>query len=319
MQTLMTRYGKCELIRELGRGSFSIAYLARLTKSNAHVCVKIFHPRFDKTSFYKAWKEAALVSQFNHYNIIRIFDIGEFRGTFYMMVEYMKDGSLADELAKKDFIDLPKAISIITQISSALEAIHSKGIVHRDVKPSNILLAGERAVLSDFGIAKALDTQLSTEVVQVRGTVIYMSPEQAMGKKATPRSDLYALGIVLYEMLTGRVPFKGENIYATIWQKIHQDPPFPTNVNPSIPKNIEKVILKAIARDPRARYRSCKEFSYALLLAAGAKIGVTVERPRASESLRDLLTEELVKAVFAVLVLIVAALILWFVFRLPLP
>lgn len=180
-----------------------------------------------------------------------------------MAMELFNEGSLYDRL-QNGGISLEEVLRISSQIASALDYTHQQGIVHRDVKPQNILLSGPRAVLSDYGIAKILGDKIITQEDVGPGTAIYMSPEQGSGNSVDSRSDIYSLGVVVYEMLTGTVPHRGDNDLATIVLKLHEDPVPPTQINPRIPKTVDAVVLKALSRTRDDRYQTATEFVIAL-------------------------------------------------------
>jgi len=256
-------------------------YEAKLPLRDGHIALKVAHG--DQSDFLKEEAEnfANLVAILDHPNILKILPLPFGEGekdyyiardpetdNWYIALEYANGGSLRDKLNHEKRIKIREAIEIISQVGSALDYAHSKGVIHRDVKPTNILFkklpSGEtRVLLSDFGIAKV---RILEGIEGAIGTPGYMSPEQAAGKDIDHRSDIHSLGTVLYEMLTGKVPFEG-----TTLDKIHQPPLPPSKINPHIPREVEAVIMKALAKNPEDRFQSTKEMVAALQEAIQAK------------------------------------------------
>lgn len=281
----LRKIGPYVVLREIGKGGMATVYKAKLPSGDGHIALKVAHG--DQSDFLKEEAEnlANLVAILDHPNILKIlplpFGEGEkdyyiARDTktngWYIALEYVSGGSLRDKLNQEKRIELREAIEIISQVGSALDYAHSKGIIHRDIKPTNILFerlpsGGIRVLLSDFGIARA---RILEGVKGIIGTPCYMSPEQASGKDADHRSDIYSLGVVLYEMLTSRVPFEG-TMPDVIDQHIHQPPSLSSAINPHIPREVETIIMKALAKNPKARFQSVKEMVAALQEAVQAK------------------------------------------------
>jgi len=278
------KIGPYMVLREIGKGGMATVYEAKLPSENAHVALKVAHG--NQSDFLKEEAEnlANLVTILDHPNILKILPLPVGKSekdyyiardpetnSWYIALEYVNGSSLRDRLNREKRIALREAIEIISQVGSALDYAHSKGIIHRDIKPTNILIkqlpSGKtRVLLSDFGIAK------TGTIEGIRGTIgtpSYMSPEQARGKDVDYRSDIYSLGVVLYEMLTGRVPFDGA-VPDVIHQHIHQPPPLPSRINPCIPEKIERIIMKALAKNPEDRFQSVKEMVTALKVAVKA-------------------------------------------------
>jgi len=258
--------GKYQIIEEIGRGGMATVYKAWDSINQRYVALKVLPPYFQHDAeFIKRFRrEAVAAAKLDHPNIVKVYEAGEEGGINYIAMEYIEGGSLQRRLTGKP-LDLSTAISIVSQIGSALAYAHKRGIIHRDVKPSNILLTEEgRALLSDFGIARVSEYGGITRTGTLIGTPEYMSPEQAEGEEVDHRSDIYSLGIVLYQMLTGRVPFTGDTPLAVLHKQIYEKPTSPRVLNPMIPAEVEKVLLKALAKRPEWRYQSAEEMVAAL-------------------------------------------------------
>ena len=259
--------GKYKIVEEIGQGGMATVYRGYQASLNRYVAVKVLAGQLakDKTFRQRFAREARAVAQLSHPNIVPIYDFGEEPSleALYIVTELVEGGSLKDRLGQP--LDVSTAIRITIDIANALDYAHRQGIIHRDVKPSNILLAKDgRAMLSDFGIARMIQETRFTQTGVSIGTPAYMSPEQAKGEELDGRSDIYSLGIVLYEMLTGKAPFEAETPVAVLHQQVYEPPLPPRRLNPRIPKKVEKVILKALAKDKRERFYSAGEMVSAL-------------------------------------------------------
>jgi serine/threonine protein kinase len=269
--------GQYRLTKELGKGGFATVYRALQPALNRHVAIKILHPEYvrDQRALRRFKREALAVARLNHPNIVTVFDYGEHEGRAYLVMEYIEGSTLKGRLGKP--VSYTAALELVTAVASALDYAHSKGLVHRDIKPANILFTNEgRIVLSDFGIVRLADDQ-SSLTRGVIGTPYYMSPEQALGREVDGRSDLYSLGVVLFEMLTGRVPFKGESPIATL--SMHASLPVPSarELNTSLTAGIDRVSRIALAKTPDERFQNGMEFRSAL-----AEAIADAERPAES-------------------------------------
>lgn len=252
-----------EVLEELGRGGMGIVYRARQLSLNRIVAVKMLLGRSESTQIDRFRVEAEAIGQLQHANIIQIFEIGEVDGSPYYTLEFCPNGSLAHRLNGKA-IDNREAAELIRDIAIAMESAHQAGIVHRDLKPANVLMAADgRPKVSDFGIAKTEGGDSHTQTGAIIGTPSYMAPEQAGGlaKSVGPTADVYALGAILYECLTGRAPFVGQNPLETIQQVIDQDPVPPTTINPLADSDLEKIVLKCLEKKPEARYATAQELA----------------------------------------------------------
>lgn len=276
--------GNYQIIAEIGRGGMGTVYRAHQPSLNRPVAIKILSPALEQDAeFFKRFKQEALATaELEHPNIIRVYDTGEDQGLHYIVMEYIRGGNLFTRM-KTHSAPLPaaEAVSIASQVAMALDFAHRHEIVHRDVKPSNILLDPEgRAVLTDLGIARALEKTRLTRTGITMGTPEYMSPEQAAGKPLDGRADLYALGVVLYEMLTGRIPFQADTPLALLYKHIHEAPTDPRKLNPAIPKKLSAVVQKSLAKVPEKRFATGQQMADALLSSVpGARMQFATPTP----------------------------------------
>ncbi len=256
--------GRFQLDRKLGQGGMATVYLARDLRLNRPVAVKILHGQYaSDEQFLRRFKhEADAAAQLGHPNIVRVYDVGNDGDLHYIVMEYIAGSDLKEIISLEGPLPVGRTLKMIQQIAEALEAAHHNGLVHRDVKPQNVLIDSEdRVHLSDFGIAKSDRSSAYTDPGTTFGTADYLAPEQAQGLGATPRSDIYALGVVTYEMLTGRLPFTGDTPLAVAMQHVQAPPPPPRQFNPAIPPQLEAIILQAMAKDPNQRPASARAFA----------------------------------------------------------
>jgi len=253
------------LDRKIGSGGMADVWLADDTELDRKVAVKILHDNFAQDSEFvqRFQREAQAAAGLQHPNVVGIFDRGAFDGTYFIAMEYVDGPSLKDlvkgGMSSKDAIDFPR------QILNAARFAHRKGIVHRDLKPQNVLIDDEgRARVADFGIARAGESSDITATGSVMGTAQYISPEQAQGKEVTPRSDIYSIGVILYEALTGRVPFQGDSAVAVALKQVSEAPRRPSAINPNVPPALDAVVMRALAKDPDARFKDADAFLKAL-------------------------------------------------------
>lgn len=255
--------GRYELRRRVAQGGMAEVYLAYDRRVKRQVAIKVLYGR-DESFVRRFEREALAVGTLSHDHILPLYDFGEQRPWYYLVMPYVEGGTLREYLLKRKRLTLTEAASFTDQIASALQHAHDHGVVHRDVKPSNILLRRDGfAYLVDFGLAKAmLGAESLTSAGAMVGTPEYMAPEQSNGVNDY-RSDIYSLGIILYQMLTGRVPFMAESPVAISLKHIQNEPPLPRNFNSEIPASVEEVILKALAKDPHERYQEAQALSLA--------------------------------------------------------
>jgi len=276
--------GRYRLLDVLGDGGMARVYRAHDERLARVVAVKILHPHYlSQPEFVRRFEqEAHLAAGVSHPNIVAIYDIDREGDTYLMVMEYVEGGSLKALMSRSAPLPLPRIAAIMKQLGLALDAAHARGVIHRDIKPENILLTPSGEVkVSDFGIARALTSPGQTATGMVLGSVSYFSPEQAQGKPATAESDLYSSGIVLYELLTGRLPFSAGNPLATAMQHVTQQPVPPCSLVPTLPPAIDNVVLTALNKDPALRYRSGAELAdaFAAAIAPGAAVAIPPNAP----------------------------------------
>jgi serine/threonine protein kinase len=265
-KTIEHTLGQYQLLEQIGRGGTATVYKAYQPSLDRYVAVKVlpaylalepgFAARFER--------EARAVAKLDHPHILPVYDFGREGDLTYIVMKYVEAGALKERLGEP--LDLKTALEIIAQVGEALDYAHQEGVVHRDVKPSNVLMdRGSWALLTDFGLAKVAEASVGLTKTGVGvGTPAYMSPEQGQGIAVDGRSDVYSLGVMLYEMLTGRVPYEAETPMAVAIKHITAPLPSPREVNPDIPEPVEQVVLKALAKDPADRYQSVGQMLEAL-------------------------------------------------------
>ena len=264
-QALRDRY---VLEKELGRGGMATVYCARDLRHDRLVALKVLHPELAATLGPERFlREIRLTSRLQHPHILPVFDSGEAAGQLWYTMPYVRGESLRDRLRREVQLRMDSALDLTKQVADALGYAHRQGIVHRDVKPENILLEGERAVVADFGIARALDLAGGERLTQTGlalGTPSYMSPEQAVGSPADARSDIYSLGCVLYEMLAGEPPFTGPTAQAIMARRLSSPVPTLRTVRETVSPAVERAIEVALAKVPADRFATTDEFVAAL-------------------------------------------------------
>jgi formylglycine-generating enzyme required for sulfatase activity/predicted Ser/Thr protein kinase len=270
------RIGKYEIVEEIGRGGFAVVYKARDTSLDRIVALKVLHPQhtIDPKFIRRFRQEAQTAARLHHPHIVTIYEVGEEAGQHYIAMVFLP-GRTLDKVVDGKPLPTDRAISITEQVADALDAIHEQGLVHRDVKPGNVMVdeAGQ-ATLLDFGIVRAAEGTRLTTTMTTLGTPEYMAPEQAEIAEGTPdidwRADIYALGVVAYEMLVGQPPFTGRSPTAILHKHVYEQPPAPRTLNPDLPQEMEPVLLKALAKRPAQRYQSAGAFARALREALAA-------------------------------------------------
>jgi tRNA A-37 threonylcarbamoyl transferase component Bud32 len=260
-----------EVDKPLGRGGMAQVFRGTDRVLGRTVAIKVLDQkhRNDAKFVTRFRREAQAAAGINHPNVVSVFDTGSEDGLHYIVMEYVDGETLDDVLAREKVLPPERVVAIAEPVARALEAAHQKGMVHRDVKPGNIMLDRSGTVkVVDFGIARAAADDTLTQTGIVLGTAAYLSPEQAQGVAVDPRSDVYSLGCVLYEMLTGRKPFTGDSALAIAYKHVREDPTPPSQVNPDIPPELEAVVTTAMAKDPAQRFPSGGAMQEALSAAA---------------------------------------------------
>jgi serine/threonine protein kinase len=261
-----TRLGRYTLLERLGHGGMSEVYLGYDELMHRNVAIKVVSS-VHADYLERFHREAEAIGRLNHAHILPAYDYGEQEPWHYMVMPYIEQGTLRDRLLEGP-LSLEEVGILFEQVAGALQFAHDQGIIHRDIKPSNILLRDDHyAYLADFGLAKSVEAGSTiTQTGNLLGTPEYMAPELAEGP-ATTSSDVYALGILLYQMVTGQVPFSGETPIAVYWKQIRDEPTPPSQINPAIPRSIERVILRALEKQPGRRYQTANEVAQAYINA----------------------------------------------------
>ncbi|HEV2388113.1 MAG TPA: protein kinase [Candidatus Acidoferrales bacterium] len=268
--------GRYEILRLLGRGGMGSVYKARDTELDRVVALKLIRPEFaSNPEMLKRFKqELILARQVTHKNVIRIHDLGQFDGIKFITMDFVEGQDLRSLLLERGKIPPEQAARIMLQICRALEAAHSEGVIHRDLKPQNIMLdAGGRAYVMDFGIARSAYLPGMTQTGALIGTPDYMSPEQARGDKITQRSDLFSLGVIFYELLTGKSPYPSHVPLGTLWKRMQEKPTPPVAVDATLPKALSDIVMKALEIEPEDRFASGQEIAQQLELWLGPSAG----------------------------------------------
>ena len=262
--------GRYRLTEQIGMGGMAIVYRAVDLRTGHNVAVKVLRPEFNEDIEFisRFQREAEAASKMTHHNIVNLLDVGMDNENRYLVMEYVQGKTLKEVIQERGKLTAPLACQITIRILSALEHAHRNGIVHRDIKPQNILVHADGHIkVADFGIARIADSSTLTRGDNVMGSVHYFSPEQARGESAQATSDIYSTGVVLYEMLTGRVPFDGDNPVAVAMQHLHATPPPIQSIAPDVPQAVSRVCMKAMEKNPSARYQSARDMASDLRMA----------------------------------------------------
>ncbi|HET6266768.1 MAG TPA: serine/threonine-protein kinase [Acidobacteriota bacterium] len=254
--------GRYQVLKELGRGGMGIVFQAYDKELKETVAIKILSPLLsnDPEALERLKREVSAARRVTHPNVIRIHDISEIGGLHFVSMEYFEGVSLKDYLRKSGPLSMMQGYNIASQICDGLEAAHRQGVIHRDLKSQNIIVGpANLAKIIDFGLARSGQMEGLTATGLIMGTPEYMAPEQVAGKHVDERADIYSLGIILYEIFTGRVPFSGNSAIAVGFMQIKETPPTPRSINPQLQPEVERVILKALEKDPAFRFRSVSE------------------------------------------------------------
>ena len=258
-QKINDRY---QIIRTIGEGGMANVYLAHDTILDREVAVKILRGDLaDDEKFVRRFqREAISASSLSHPNIVEMYDVGEDEGQYYIVMEYVEGKTLKSLVKRRGKLTLTEVVDIMLQLTSAVACAHDSYIIHRDIKPQNVLIKDDGTVkITDFGIAMALNSNELTQTNSVMGSVHYLPPEQANGSGSTIKSDIYSLGILMFELLTGKLPFKGENAVEIAIKQMKEKIPSVVAIDPLIPQSIENIILKACAKNPKNRYDNVLE------------------------------------------------------------
>lgn len=258
-QKINDRY---EIIKTIGEGGMANVYLANDTILDRKVAIKVLRGDLSNDEkFIRRFKREALsVSNLSHPNIVEVYDVGEEDGNYYIVMEYIEGKTLKQLLQKRGALTLNEVIDIMAQLTDGLAHAHEAYIIHRDIKPQNIMIEDNGLVkITDFGIAMALNSTQLTQTNSVMGSVHYLPPEQANGKGSTVKSDIYSLGILMYELLTGSVPFKGDTAVEIALKHMKEKIPSIRKQNPTIPQSVENIVLKATAKNPKNRYDNVRD------------------------------------------------------------
>ena len=268
------KLGRYEILGELGKGSMGLVYKALDPKINRLLAIKTirFADEFDEDVIQEIkerfFREAEIAGQLSHPSIVTIYDVGEYQDLTYMAMEFLEGDDLEHFITKKNLLPLRRILDIVAKVAEALDFAHKAEVIHRDIKPANIMLLKKGGVkVTDFGIAKAISSS-RTKTGVILGTPNYMSPEQIMGQKIDHRSDIFSLGVLFYQLLTGDTPFHGDNLSALLYQITQVSQPSVRMLNPKIPKVCEQIINKALAKDPDERFKDAGEMARYLKVLA---------------------------------------------------
>ncbi|HZE10348.1 MAG TPA: serine/threonine-protein kinase [Burkholderiales bacterium] len=259
--------GRYEVVAELGKGAMGVVYRANDPMLNRMVAIKTINTEeagHEGMAEYEArfYTEAKAAGGLNHPNIIIIYDIGKSGHLVYMAMEYIEGRELREMLADGKPIPVAQAVDIAAQVGEGLAYAHQHQVVHRDIKPANIMITPEgRAKIADFGIARMRSSETRTQTGVILGSPKYISPEQVVGKRADHRSDIFSLGVILYECITGATPFNGEGLSALMYQITNHDPVPPSSSNSQVPVMLDYIVAKVLAKAPEARYQSSADFA----------------------------------------------------------
>jgi len=263
----------------IGRDGMTTIYHGRDLRTDRVVAIKVLRDIYSTDAKFVArfQREAKAMSSLQHPNIVQFYDYGYTDGNYYIVMELVEGTDLRRYLRGRGVLDVDRSVIIAHDVALGLGAAHRRGIVHRSVKPQNILIGRDGSIkLTDFGIAFVVDAERLTDTGMTVGTVQYFPPEQAQGEIVTPAADVYSLGIVMYETLTGRTPFDGDNPVAVAMQHIQDPPTSPRQLNPTIPPALEEIILRCLEKVPEMRFRDGSQLARALETLAANRKGISV-------------------------------------------
>ena len=265
MEQIANRY---EILSLIGQGGMADVYKAKDTILNRIVAIKVLRAKLsdDAMALVRFQREASAASRLSHPNVVDIYDVGEYEGMHYIVMEFIRGRTLKELIAQRGALDVDEAIGVMKQLVSAINHAHENNIIHRDIKPQNVLVKDDGTIkITDFGIAVANGSVQLTFNNTVMGSAHYLAPETTQGKEPNEQVDIYSLGIVFYELLTGKVPFTGKTPTEIAIKHLRKPMPFVRDFNPNIPQSVENIILKATAKNLSQRYVSCKEMLYDLI------------------------------------------------------
>lgn len=263
---MISQLGRYEVVSELGQGAMGVVYKAKDPLIDREVAIKTINLSLamDEREEFEArfYQEAKAAGRLSHPNIVTIYDVGRSGDIAYIAMECLYGRELRDILNDNKLLPIDQVLDIASQVAMGLSYAHEHGIVHRDVKPSNVMVGRDGHVkITDFGIARMASAAVRTQTGMVLGSPKYMSPEQVMGKLTDQRSDIFSLGVMLYEMLTGQAPFHGENINAIMYQTLNTTPPSPSSLNAAVPEMLNFILAKALAKDLESRYQNARDLA----------------------------------------------------------
>ena len=263
---MIKQLGRYEMLSELGQGAMGVVYKARDPLIDRVVAIKTINLglALDEKEEYEGrfYQEARAAGRLNHPNIVTIYDVGKSGNIAFIAMEFLQGSELRDMLREERGMPVSQIVEIVAQVAEGLSYAHQHGIVHRDIKPSNIMLVRDgRIKITDFGIARMPSSAVHTQTGMVLGSPKYMSPEQVLGKEIDRRSDIFSLGVMLYEMLTGTSPFVGENVNAIMYQTLNLVPPATSTLNPEVPDMLNFIVAKALAKGVEDRYQNALDLA----------------------------------------------------------
>ncbi|MDD3884908.1 MAG: serine/threonine-protein kinase [Gallionella sp.] len=263
---MIRQLGRYEILQELGQGAMGVVYRARDPLIDRVVAIKtinLSHELDDKDRDEERFnQEARAAGRLSHPNIVTIHDIGKSGDIAYIAMEFLQGRELRDIMNEGEQLPVPQILAIATQVARGLAYAHEHDVVHRDIKPSNIMLIRDGHVkITDFGIARMSTSAVRTQTGMVLGSPKYMSPEQVLGKTIDARSDIFSLGVTLYEMLAGVAPFRGDNVNVIMYQTLNVTPPPPSSLNPQVPEMLDYILAKALDKNIESRYQTALEFA----------------------------------------------------------
>lgn len=263
---MISQLGRYEVLGELGQGAMGVVYKAKDPLIDRVVAIKTINLglALDEKEEYEGrfYQEAKAAGRLNHPNIVTIYDVGKSGDVAYIAMEFLQGRELRDIMNDGGPLPVDQVLDMVAQVALGLAYAHEHEIVHRDVKPSNIMVVRDGHVkITDFGIARMASSAVRTQTGMVLGSPKYMSPEQVMGKNIDQRSDIFSLGVMLYEMLTGQAPFNGDNVNAIMYQTLNAAPPPPNQLNPAVPEMLNFIVAKALAKAVDDRYQNAKDFA----------------------------------------------------------